>query len=76
MINRILNNWTWTRGAYTIIGLLVLAQAITEVQWWGVALGAYVFLMGLFSFGCAGGNCAINNSSVKPDTDQENIEKR
>jgi len=71
MKERLLYNWTWTRGAYTLIGLLVLAQAISETQWWGVGLGAYVMLMGIFGFGCAGGNCAGGNCSVKPDRDQE-----
>ena len=71
MKERLLYNWTWTRVAYTVVGLLVLAQAISEAQWWGVGLGTYVSLMGVFGFGCAGGNCAGGNCSVKPDTDQK-----
>ncbi|MGB7785086.1 MAG: hypothetical protein WBL27_03195 [Salinimicrobium sp.] len=71
MKERLLHNWTWMRAAYLVIGLLVLAQAFSEVQWWGVGLGAYVCLMGLFGFGCAGGNCAGGSCSVKPDRDQQ-----
>ena len=75
MIKRLLNNWTWTRAAYSLIGLLLLAQAVSEVQWWGVAVGAYVLFMGLFGLGCAGGNCDGGNCNIKPDGDQENNTK-
>ena len=75
MKERLLSNWTWMRTVYTIMGLLVLAQAISAAQWWGMGLGAYVFLMGAFGFGCAGGSCAGGNCMVKPDADQEKVEK-
>ena len=71
MKERLFKNWTWVRGMYLGIGLLLLAQAVSEVQWWGILLGGYVSLMGLFGFGCAGGNCAGDNCSVKPDRDQK-----
>ncbi len=71
MKERLLHNWTWMRAAYLVIGLLVLAQALTEAQWWGVGLGGYVCLMGLFGFGCAGGNCAGGNCSVPTDIDHK-----
>lgn len=60
MIKRLLYNWTWIRAVYTVIGILVLAQAISGMQWWGMVIGAYVFLMGVFGFGCAGGSCATD----------------
>ena len=71
MKNRLLNNWSWSRIAFLLIGLLVIFQAADANQWWGLALGAYVTAMGLFGFGCAAGNCAGRNCSVEPDRDQK-----
>lgn len=71
MKNRILTGWTWVRAAYLVIGLLVIFQAASANQWWGLALGAYVTAMGLFGFGCAAGNCAGGNCAVEPDQDQK-----
>lgn len=71
MKNRVLNNWSWSRLAYLIIGLLVVFQAADANQWWGIALGTYVIAMGLFGFGCAAGNCATGNCSVEHDRDQK-----
>lgn len=71
MKNRLLNNWSWSRVAFLLIGLLVIFQAADANQWWGLALGAYVTAMGLFGFGCATGNCAGRNCSVEPDRDQK-----
>lgn len=69
---RLLTGWSLMRGVYLIIGILVLVQAISAQQMWGIALGSYVSLMGLFGFGCAGGNCAGGNCAVKPDQDHIN----
>lgn len=71
MKERLLHNWTWVRIAYLAIGVLVLLQAFSEEQWWGVGLGGYVLLMGLFGFGCAGGSCATGSCEIKPDRDQK-----
>ncbi|GAB2772226.1 hypothetical protein [Salinimicrobium soli] len=71
MKERLLTGWSWVRFIYLLMGLLVLAQAISETQWWGVGVGAYVFLMGLFGFGCAVGNCAGGSCEAKPDRDQK-----
>lgn len=71
MKKRLFQNWTWVRAAYLIIGLLVIIQAASAEQWWGMALGGYVAAMGLFSFGCAAGNCAGPNCAVEPDGNQE-----
>lgn len=71
MKSRLLYNWTWVRAAYLVIGVLVILQAASADQWWGLALGIYVAAMGLFSFGCAAGNCAGSNCALEPDRDQE-----
>ncbi len=71
MINRIFNNWTWTRIAYLFIGLWVIIQSFIEGQWIGTVLGAWPAAMGLFGLGCAAGNCATGNCEVKPDADHK-----
>jgi|25BtaG_2_1085352.scaffolds.fasta_scaffold03818_5 hypothetical protein len=71
MKNSFLKNWTWVRAAYLIIGMLIIFQAASAAQWWGLALGIYVAAMGLFSFGCAAGNCTGTNCALEPDRDQE-----
>lgn len=72
MKKRLFTGWTVTRIVYLVIGILVLVQAFSAEQWWGVALGSYVSLMGLFGFGCAGGSCAGGSCEVKPDPDHQN----
>ena len=57
MKQRILTGWTFSRGLYLAIGIIVVAQSITDHQWIGVVFGAYFASMGLFAFGCAAGNC-------------------
>ncbi|NJY64328.1 hypothetical protein HC174_16440 [Salinimicrobium sp. CDJ15-81-2] len=71
MINRIFNNWTWTRVAYLIIGMWVIIQSAFEGQWIGTVLGAWPAAMGLFGLGCAAGSCATGNCEVKPDADHK-----
>ncbi|MFZ0489276.1 MAG: hypothetical protein WBV11_08605 [Salegentibacter sp.] len=56
---RLLTGWNFPRIIYLVIGLLITMQAVSEDQWWGVALGAYMILAGIFAFGCAGGACAL-----------------
>lgn len=57
--NRLLKNWTWMRAVYLLIGILLIFQAAYAAQWLGVLLGSYISAMGLFGFGCAGGNCQL-----------------
>lgn len=69
MKQRILTGWTFTRGLYLAIGIIVVAQSITDNQWIGVIFGAYFASMGLFAFGCAGGNCSfVATKSTKEQT--------
>lgn len=57
MKNRILNNWTFIRVLYLIMGGYIIFQSAIHQQWLGIALGGYFASMGLFAFGCASGNC-------------------
>lgn len=58
MIERILRNWTLTRALYLGLGIVIIIQSVKSHQWAGLAFGGYFASMGLFAFGCAGGNCA------------------
>ena len=57
MKQRILTGWTFTRVLYLALGSMVVAESVAGQQWVGAAFGAYFAAMGLFAFGCAGGNC-------------------
>ncbi len=57
MKQRILTGWTLTRLLYLVIGVFVVINSIQAEQWFGIAFGAYFASMGIFAFGCAGGNC-------------------
>ena len=72
MRDRILKNWTLSRGFYVLIGTLVIIQSYIDEQWFGVAFGGYFTAMGLFPFGCASGNCVGGNCEVKPKSKEEN----
>jgi hypothetical protein len=65
MKERILTNWTFTRVLYVVIGLYVVTQSALTHQWAGVVFGGYFASMGLFAFGCAGGNCYGGNCAVE-----------
>jgi hypothetical protein len=36
-----------------------------DKEWIGMSLGAYFFAMGLFGFGCAGGNCSVPRAEAE-----------
>jgi hypothetical protein len=51
-------NWRFG-GCSLILGLGIAIQAIFSREWIGIIFGGYFASMGLFGFGCAGGNCGI-----------------
>jgi hypothetical protein len=57
MKQRILYGWNFQRVLFLAFGILIIAQAISERSWVGLLPGIYFAAMGLFAFGCAGGNC-------------------
>ena len=57
MMNRIMTGWTIPRGFYLVIGMIIFVQSIVQQEWLGITFGGYFAAMGLFGFGCAGGNC-------------------
>jgi hypothetical protein len=73
MKERILNNWTFMRAIYLLMGITVIVQSVINQQWFGVAFGGYFASMGLFAFGCAAGNCATEPIQ-KSNTTIEDVE--
>lgn len=66
MKERILTGWTFTRGLYLLMGILVIIQSAMQQQWFGVLFGGYFASMGLFAFGCASGNCFDSSCVTEP----------
>lgn len=64
MKQRLTTGWTLRRLIYLVMGAFLIAFSISEQQWFGIAFGAYFAAMGLFAFGCAGGNCYSGNCST------------
>jgi len=62
VINKLLKGWTNLRIIYLLIGLVLIIHTIMDRQIIGVFLGLYILFMGLFGFGCAGGNCEIKEN--------------
>lgn len=72
MKQRILSGWTFARGVYLVLGLVIVVQSATQGQWLGVLFGSYFASMGLFAFGCASGNCFGGNCSVETKENSNN----
>ncbi len=67
MKERILKNWTLTRGLYVVIGSLIIVQSVWQREWIMTVMGAYIASMGVFAFGCASGNCFGGSCAVTPE---------
>lgn len=57
MKQRILSNWNFTRFFFTGMGIALIISSIQDFEWMGMIAGGYFASMGIFAFGCAGGNC-------------------
>ncbi len=68
--DRLLKRWTLGRIVYLVIGIAIIIQASVYDQWLGVILGIYMSAMGLFGFGCAGGNCFNGNCDIQENKDK------
>jgi membrane-bound ClpP family serine protease len=62
MTKKLLTGWTTSRIIFTLLGIAIILQTAMDRQVFGVILGAYILLMGLFGFGCAAVNCNIRES--------------
>lgn len=59
LLARISLPWSFTRVLYLLVGGIIVGQAIMDQLWFGIIFGGYFMAMGIFSWGCAAGNCAI-----------------
>ena len=59
-MNNLMKNWNFRRILYLIGGLGMIATAIGDNTWWLAIFGLYFMAMAIFQFGCASGNCSIN----------------
>lgn len=50
------------RFIFLIMGLILLIHTLMDQQYIGTLLGIYITVMGLFGFGCAAGNCSIEQT--------------
>jgi len=66
MKERLLTGWTFQRAIFVIVGLIIAIQAIVALEWLGAILGGYLFMMGLFGFGCATRGCFSGNCHTEP----------
>jgi hypothetical protein len=57
MKKSILRGWTLNRLLYLVMGIIIMVQSLIEKEWPGFLFGLFIGLMGLFSLGCAAGNC-------------------
>lgn len=57
MKKRILSGWTVKRVIYLGVGITVIVMAFQYREWLFGLVGIYFAAMGIFSFGCASGNC-------------------
>jgi hypothetical protein len=73
MKQRILTGWTFTRALYTLIGILIIIQAVMINQWMGLMVGGYFSAMGIFAFGCAGGKCLVATHKHNGETPGKDI---
>tara|TARA_R110002072_G_scaffold22432_1_gene78690 strand:- start:13175 stop:13369 length:195 start_codon:yes stop_codon:yes gene_type:complete len=62
MKKRLLNGWNMQRFIFLIMGLILLIHTLMDQQYIGALLGMYITVMGLFGFGCASGNCSIEQT--------------
>jgi len=78
MLQRVTTGWKFIRVLYLVMGIIVIGQALSQHQWLGVLFGGYFASMGLFSFGCAAGNCYViqsNNNSSKNNSEEISYEE-
>lgn len=55
--DKITKGWNARRVMYLAFGCIAVVQAFLTQQYLLILFGGYFASMGLFGFGCAGGNC-------------------
>lgn len=75
MKEKLLSGWTFGRLLYLLMGSFLVIQSFQDRQWVGVIFGAYFASMGLFAFGCAAGQCNLQDQSPVSQTSNSKSNK-
>ena len=75
MKNRILTGWNVQRVLFLLMGSAIIVQSASSEQWSGLLFGGYIASMGLFAFGCAGGNCYGSFGGINPKQKANSLTK-
>lgn len=75
MKNRILTGWNVQRVLFLLMGIAIIVQSAISEQRYGLLFGGYIASMGLFAFGCAGGNCYGSFGTLNPKQKSNSIIK-
>ena len=75
MKKRILTGWTFSRALYALMGIFIIIQSVMQREWIGILPGVYFAAMGIFSFGCAAGNCFGGSCYNQPKPDSTSTEE-
>jgi hypothetical protein len=73
MKDRLLKGWTFIRVFYLAMGLIIATHSAMNMEWMGAVLGAYFASMGLFSFGCASGQCTVQYRQTLVNESKEEL---
>lgn len=73
-LSGLLKNWNLSRILFLFLGISILYQTTQSNEWFGYIIGIYFLMMGVFSLGCASGNCGIPHSSNTNDAESDNAE--
>lgn len=65
-MKNLLHNWPLRRIIYLVGGLWMIVQAVMDRLWIFLPLGIYFMGMSIFKFGCASGNCAVEQPKENP----------
>lgn len=65
MKQRLLTGWSVRRVIYLVGGAGMSTYFFVDKMWLMGIVSLYFVAMGIFAFGCAGGQCAVNPPSNK-----------
>mgnify|MGYP000963178075 CR=1 FL=1 len=69
MFERITQNWNIWRFLRLGIAIFLITDSISRKEWLLTFIGGIILYQAMFNIGCAGGSCAVPNSTK---TEKEN----
>lgn len=58
-MKNLLTDWNFRRVLYLVGGIWMLVQTVMDRMWIFIPFSAYFIAMAIFKWGCASGNCNI-----------------